>query len=170
MGIENRFLLLVVPTAIIHQRQVVVFYLEFIVVLANQVVHIDVGVLQVDAILQVLEHLIQYDLTALLDDLRELDLKLVLDEGPELTNELVDDVRELPTLQNQIQVRYFQIYLVDVNVNALVIEVETQIKAQVDVIKDGPSEPCILEQLNVTDHIVLEEKVEPEVLNFEIEC
>lgn len=123
-----------------------------------------------NSVLQVLEHLIQDDLTALLDHFAELDLQLVFYKRPELSDKRIDYVRELATLQNQVQVWYFQIDFVDVDVNPLVIQEETQVKAEVDVIEDGSAEARVLEQLNITHHVILEEEVETKILNFEVKC
>jgi hypothetical protein len=50
------------------------------------------------------------------------------------------------------------------------IQVKTEVKTQIDVIKDGTTHTSVFNELNIAHHVVLEEEVESEVLNFEIEC
>lgn len=54
--------------------------------------------------------------------------------------------------------------------DALVVQVQAQVEAQVDVVEYGSTDARILNHFDVTHHVVLEEEVEAEVLNFEIEC
>lgn len=52
--------------------------------------------------------------------------------------------------------------------NPFMIQVQAEIKAQVNVIKNCSTDAGVFNELNITHHIVLKEKVETKVLNFEI--
>jgi len=52
--------------------------------------------------------------------------------------------------------------------NPFMIQVQAEIKAQVYVIKNCSTDAGVFNELNITHHIVLKEKVETKVLNFEI--
>mgnify|MGYP006110489353 CR=1 FL=1 len=52
--------------------------------------------------------------------------------------------------------------------NPFMIQVQAEIKAQVYVIKNCSTDAGVFNVLNITHHIVLKEKVETKVMNFEI--